>query len=379
MDAPAATCRLVVPRYGTGTLAELLPSVLAGLGVGGERDALRLGTFERGCVLLVDGLGRAQLKAHAADAPFLSSLAERARLTSCAPSTTPTSLASLGTGLPPARHGIVGFKVRIPGETRLLNHLHWSDRVDPVRWQPEPTAFGRASAAGVAAFAVGPASFRDTGLTVAATRGASYIEAEDWQDRVTGAAAALARVNRGMAYVYWGDLDQVGHVHGTASQRWRDALGQVDRMAARLAEQLPAGSLLWITADHGMVDVPATEKIDAESTAGLADGVLLLGGEPRFRHVYARPGAAPDVLAAWTEMLRGHAEVLSGADAVARGWFGGDVDAPVLHRIGDVVAVPFDGSAVVAPVGEPQATALVGYHGSLTRAELEVPFLEVRV
>lgn len=367
----------LLPRYAESTLAELLPSVLAALGVATEPNPLGLDPVRRACVLLIDGLGRGQLRANAGCAPYLSSLPERTRLTSCAPSTTPTSLTSLGTGLPPGVHGILGFKLRIPGEQRLLNHLHWSDRVDPVRWQPEPTAFGRATAAGIAAFSVGPASFRDSGLTIAATRGASYIDAETGPERVDAAGAALGRVDRGFAYVYWGKVDQVGHVHGVDSEEWRAAVREADGFAARLADRLPGGCPLWVTADHGMVDVPEQAKIDAETAPQMADGMLLLGGEPRFRHVYTRTGAAADVLARWRAALDGHAWVVSRQDAVEAGWFGPRVRPEVLPRIGDVLAVPYDRSAIVARVGEPQGTALVGYHGSLTRAETEVPLLEV--
>ena len=65
------------------------------------------------------------------------------------PSTTATSLTSLGTGLPPGAHGLVGFTSRIPGTDTLLNALHWDKAVDPVEWQPHPTAFARLAAAGV--------------------------------------------------------------------------------------------------------------------------------------------------------------------------------------------------------------------------------------
>ncbi len=60
-----------------------------------------------------------------------------------------TSLGSLGTGLAPAVHGMLGYQVAIPGEGRLLNGLHWPKDVDPAAWQPQPTIFERAAAAGV--------------------------------------------------------------------------------------------------------------------------------------------------------------------------------------------------------------------------------------
>ena len=64
----------------------------------------------------------------AADAPLLASvLAGRAgRLDELActyPSTTPTSLASLGTGVAPGEHGVLGFTVKVPETDWVLNHI----------------------------------------------------------------------------------------------------------------------------------------------------------------------------------------------------------------------------------------------------------------
>lgn len=369
----------VVPRYGEATLAELFPSVLAALGVPGERNVLRLATADRGCVLLVDGLGRALIRAYAEEAPYLASLRDATPITSCAPSTTPTSITSFGTGLAPGSHGVLGFKVRVPGELRLLNHLHWSDRIDPVTWQPHPTVFGRATAAGLPAFSVGPEAFRTSGLTVAASRGASYLGAETARELADAACAALARVRRGVAYVYWAAVDVNGHVHGVGSDQWRAAVRDVDDLVRGLVERLPSETSLWVTADHGMIDVPEDGKVDAEAVPALADDVVLLGGEPRFRHVYTRGGAAGDVLAAWREELTGRAWVVSREEAIESGWFGPSVDHALLPRVGDVLAAAYGATAIVAPRGEPQTAALVGYHGSLTRAELEIPLKEVRI
>jgi len=106
----------------------------------------------------------------------------------------------------------------------------------------------------------------------------------------------------------------------------------------------------------------------------LRAGLKVLGGEPRARHLYARRGAAPDVLAAWREVLGGRAWVLSRDEAVKEGWFG-PVDAAMADRIGDVVVAPAGSLAIVATKAEPGESALFGMHGSLTAAEQLVPAL----
>ena len=372
-DLPASLPAL--PGYGENSLADLGASLLAALGLVREANPLRLRPADRVCVLVVDGLGWELLRGHQAAAPFLSELAVSGwPLTAGFPAMTATSLTSLGTGTPPGQHGVLGYLVAVPGEGRLLNTLRWDSRVDPVSWQPGPTIFERAAAAGIAGFHVAHPAVLRTGLSAAALRGAEGVAAGTLGALAAQAAAVLRRSDRALAFVYHGQLDSTGHVFGCSSDAWRYHLGQVDRLAEHLAGALPPGTALYVTADHGMVDVPPQDRTDADAVPGLRDGVALLGGDARSRHVYAEPGAAADVLAAWREVLGHRAWVVSRDEAIAEGWFG-PVDPRVVPRIGDVVAASTATSAIVATRAEPQESALIGMHGSLTLAEQAVPLL----
>ncbi len=131
-----------------------------------------------------------------------------------------------------------------------------------------------------------------------------------------------------------------------------------------------------MTADHGMVDVARDDRIDADALPELRDGVALLGGEPRARHVYAKPGAAADVLAAWAEVVGDRAWVLPRDEAISAGWFG-PVDPALAGRIGDVVAAPAGPFAIIASKAERLESSLIGMHGSLTSADQLVPLLRL--
>jgi hypothetical protein len=368
----------IVPSYGTATLADLSSSVLASLDPDSpqRRNVLGLPAAQRACLLIVDGLGWDLLRAHPAAAPFLSELARDARpITAGFPATTVTSLGSLCTGLPPGQHGILGYQVIIPGENRLLNGLRWDPRVvDPRRWQPRPTIYEQATAVGIAAVHVAQGSFRGTGLTEATMRGADYRAADSMGALAAQAAAAMAENGRALVVVYHGDLDGTGHVFGVGSEAWYNQLAHVDKLAEQLAGALPSGSYLYVTADHGMVDVGPEDRIDVDSVPELRAGLALLGGEARARHLYARPGAAADVLATWREMLGERAWVLARDEAIKEGWFG-PVDTALADRIGDVVVAAAGCFAIVASSSEPRETALFGMHGSLTPSEQFVPAL----
>ncbi|MEV1007644.1 nucleotide pyrophosphatase/phosphodiesterase family protein [Streptomyces sp. NPDC049881] len=381
-DAPA-------PRYGSASLADVLPAAAAGIGVPGLTSGLELPPADRVCLFLVDGLGWHALLDNAADAPFLTSLLPTSKagtgepITCGFPSTTATSLASVGTGLPPAAHGLAGYRVRDPATGALMHQLRWDPWTEPALWQPHPTVFQLAHAAGVPAAQVSAPRFERTPLTQVALSGGTFLGRLDAGERIDLAAARLAATGRALVYTYYAELDATGHRYGMASADWRRELREVDRLARRLAEQLPPRSVLYVTADHGMVDTPPAgpDRLDFDEDWELSAGVAALGGEGRARHLYAVPGAAADVHAVWREVLAEQAWVVTREEAVELGWFGPPgtgVEARVRDRIGDVVVAMTGSAAVVASRREPKESALVGMHGSLTPAEQLVPLLEVR-
>ncbi|CAH9418088.1 Alkaline phosphodiesterase I (EC / Nucleotide pyrophosphatase (EC [Streptomyces globisporus] len=384
---PLALGTAPVPEYGSGSLADLLPTLAAGLEVPGFTAAIpELTPARRNCVFLIDGLGWEQIKAHPDEAPFLHSLLPTSRggtgrpLTAGFPSTTATSLASVGTGLPPGEHGLPGYTARNPQTGELMNQLRWKPWTEPKAWQPYPTVFQLADAVGVHTAQVSAPMFEQTPLTKIALSGGSFLGRLSGEDRMDVAAQRLAAGDRSLVYTYYSEVDGKGHRFGTDSDAWRGQLMYVDGLARRLAEQLPPRSALYITADHGMIDIPFDEqsRIDFDEDWELSAGVALLGGEGRARHVYAVPGAQADVLAVWREVLGEQFWIASRHEAIAAGWFGPTIDERVYGRIGDVVAAAHDDVIITASVNEPHESAMAGVHGSLTPVEQLVPLLEVR-
>lgn len=381
--------RLTLPRYHDRSLADLVPSLLASLGVNHEHDHLRLGPARAACILVIDGLGEEQLGAHAHLAPFLAA-GRGEPLTAGFPATTAASLSSIGTGLPPGEHGLVGYTMRVPGHDRAMNVLRWDlyghgPHVDlraelvPERVQPVPTALERAAAAGVGVTLVGPREHQHSGMTRAALRGGRYRPAFGLGDLVAGAAEALHELPRTLVYAYHPDLDLIGHVRGTDSDAWRLQLSTVDASAAALAERLEPDDVLIVTGDHGMVDVPDdAARLDVDTINGLMNGVAVLAGEPRMRHVHAVSGATEDVLAAWRNVLGDRFWVAAREEAIDGGWFGQNVPDRVRVRIGDAVVASRGPEVLVQRSVDPLQAGLLGHHGSATSVEQLVPFITVR-
>jgi hypothetical protein len=289
------------------------------------------------------------------------------------PSTTATSLTSLGTGLVPGRHGVVGFTTRIPGTDDLLNALFWNKGVDPEKWQPHPTYFARLQSAGVQVTVVNKREFAGSGLTSVSSRGVDYVGADRMGERLVAAQAA-SETYPSLVYLYDADLDWTGHRYGVDSPQWRAQLTAIDLAAEQLRDGLDASTRLLVVADHGMVDATPESRFDVDEAPELREGLAVFGGEARFRHIYCRYGAVADVHAAWLELAGDRAVVLTRDEALARGWFG-QVDSEVLPRIGDVVAAAQSNHVLLSTVDFAYEARLIGMHGSLTPVEMLVPVL----
>ncbi len=363
----------VEPAYRTRSLADVVPAVAVALGCPlAERPTdLLLPPAPSYVVFLVDGLGSELLKRYAHAAPFLAGLITDEPATAGVPSTTATSLTSLGTGLPPGTHGLVGFTSRVPGTNTLLNALQWDAAVDPVEWQPHPTAFARLAGLGVSVTCVNKREFRSSGLTVASQRGADFVGADRVGERIAAVLASSAPTPS-LTYVYDGDLDWTGHRFGVASSQWLQQLAMVDAEAEQLRDALPGHTRLLVVADHGMVDSPRESRVDVDDHPDLREGLVLLGGEARFRHLYVARAAADDVATTWRTILADRAEVLLRDEAISRGWFGA-VDPTVRPRLGDVVVACTGDTAVLSTSAFPYEATLIGLHGSLTPAEMLIP------
>lgn len=388
VEVPADPLQPVPPAYGRASLADVLPGVLAGLGLGTDPDPLglapRLAEVRRVVVLQVDGLGWYQLATAAPVAPTLAEvvagrLGQLWPITAGFPSTTPTGLTTLGTGAPPGAHGVLGFRLRVPGTDRVLTHIRWRGRPSPRRWQPLPTRFGQARAAGATVRVVARGGYAGSGLTRAAWRGGRYTPADDPDRLATELLAALDRDRTpAVVYGYCPELDTAGHRYGVGSSEWRAAARQVDQLLARLVTGLPDDAALLVTADHGQLDIPAETRIDLAAEPALRAGVRVVAGEARVRYLHPEPGATADVLAAWRDRLGDTAWVGHRQEAVEAGWFG-PVAPDHLPRIGEVVVVCRGRRVVLSTGTEPTHEAeLVAYHGALTAAEMLVPLLLVR-
>lgn len=348
---------------GLATIDPALPgaSAQAAASLGMETGAHQL------LLILVDGLGYELIEEYVGHTPTLRRVRGDVRsIHTVVPSTTAAAITAFGTGERPGATNMVGFSVAYRGT--VMNLLAMEGGPAPSEWQPVPTYFERLAAADVASAVVSPARFAGSGLTGAALRGARHVPAETLDERVSAALREL-RAGTPVVYLYWSEIDHAGHGSGVGSDSWIANLEEFDAGLARLLRSLPAGVRTVMTADHGMINVDASQIVDVASAPALREGVRIVAGETRAVHVHADAGRADEVEARWRDVLGESAWIVSG-EAISALIGAGDGAAV----IGDfLVLAGGRGGVVDSRTQSASAIAMPGVHGSLTSTEMRIP------
>ncbi len=336
-----------------------------------DRELLGLPAVERVCFVLADGLGWFNLQSRIGHAPTLRAWNAEAPISSAVPSTTAAAITTICTGELPGRTSMLSYELRSPHTGRGFSLITWEKSgLDPSAWQPEATIFERLGERSTECAVVQQRKFVGSGLTLCAYRGAHTVMGESLEDRVSAAARAL-RSGKRAAYIYWRELDHVGHGQGCESDAWIETLEEFDAGMRCLARSVPRGTLIVLTADHGMLDIG--ERLDIAECPELLADVDCVSGEERARHLYT--GLPEAVATRWREELGEAVLVMTKDEFIATGALG----EPTEHArsvMGDVI-VCADGSLSLfdSRGREPGRAPMIGVHGSLTDVEMRVPFL----
>ena len=357
----------MLPVFAGASVAGIVPAVFGRVDDTWIPEPARSATSV--VLLVLDGLGWSAMQDHASTLTRLCGL-EGGAITTVAPSTTATALTSIATGLPPARHGIVGYRMLV--DDNVLNVLRWTvpnrgRPPDPFDVQRHPPFLDREIPV------VTRSEFRDTGFTQAHLRGSRLA---GWHTPAGLIEQCVRAVDAGekFVYAYYPGVDTIAHEYGLHDGAFARELGFVDRMVGDLIDALPSSTALLVTSDHGQIHLEAESWVEipdliASSTAVAGDG--------RFRYLYAASERRKELLGRAREELSDRAWVWSRAEVLEMGMFGEGATGTVPGRIGSVVLAAREAVAFVDPALPNERTLRSG-HGSLTPDEMYVPLVAGR-
>jgi hypothetical protein len=358
--------RPVLPALDGASVAGLIPALIGG------RPAPWMPEPVRGAksvvLLVVDGLGANEVESRPEVLRELAAM-DGSRITTVAPSTTSTALTSISTGLAPAQHGILGYRMLVDGE--VLNVLRWQS---DSRHPPDPFAVQRHDAfLGRPVPVVTRLEFRDSGFSLAHLRGSTFV---GWKtvSTLVEHCRRLVLAGERFVYAYYPGVDEVAHAYGLHDGFYERELAAADALIGSLLDALPSETALLVTADHGQIHLEPESWIEIDE---LHPMLAAQAGDGRFRYLHAHKGMAPDLLAAAHARLDDVAWVLSRRELLEAGWIGSGATGTVPGRIGDVVLAAREPVAFVDPA-LPRERTLRSAHGSLTPQEMWVPLRAAR-
>jgi hypothetical protein len=160
------------------------------------------------------------------------------------------------------------------------------------------------------------------------------------------------------------------------SAKWIAALTMIDQMVSQLMKEVPKGTRIWVTSDHGMINVE--EKIVIGQDNSLLQGVSVVAGEPRARHIYLDSDssvARAETASLWQEFLQEKALVLTREQAISSNLFGSEVSPDAFDRMGEVIAIARGGLVLLDADRADKEGAMVGHHGADSDVESQVGLL----
>ncbi len=385
-----------LPDYQGGSIVNLLSSIIHSLGGASPHPRLKVldprlfDCASRIVYLLLDGVGFNQLTrfmaAGGGDRFFSKHPFER--ITTVFPSTTAAAVTTFSTGATPAEHGVLSWHLHfhdlglvgavLPGRTltgtrmtrddyNLRRYLGLPSYLSSLRRHKRLLSFGT----------LGESAYSNAG-----TRWNGYGAYRTLAGMERQTVRFAREGGRGVAYVYWPLYDTLCHTKGVQARETRSHLAEIDQSLGRLADRLAGtGTLLLVTADHGVVDSPPPRRIDLAAVPGLLDCLTLLpAGDGRQVSCFVRPGRVGrfhDVLA---RHLAEACVCLTGEELLGSGLLGPGRPHPALRsRVGDYVLLARDDYAFQVAASLTKARVHRGNHGGLSSDEVYVPLYALRL
>ncbi len=377
-----------IPEYKDGSIVNLMSSVVGALGGKTGYRALaglppsEISSSKNIILIIIDGMGHEFIKKHGKGSFLWKNT--RSKMTSVFPSTTAAAITTFRTGLPPSRHAVTGWfmhykqlgGVGVPLRFRFRAGGRFN--IEPKKLIPEKPVFDKIKCR---SFMILPKELSTTEYTRALSGRAAVRKYSTLNGLFRQAKKAVRLPGRKLVYAYWPELDHFCHEFGTSDRRSISHFREIDESIKNFVSSLEgAGSIVIVTADHGLMDSPVRHQIRLESHPRLQETLALpLCGESRAVYCYVRPSKARQFETYVRKHFREVCHMYKSSVLVKKGWFGpGKPDPRLLDRVGDYVLVmKKDYSISDTLVGERKST-YIGRHGGVSKEEMDVPLILIK-
>lgn len=383
-----------VPDYQGGSIVNLMSSIVAARGGNvGLYPPLRgldidmLADARNVVLLIMDGLGYHYLIRHGAGSAMAQHL--HGPIHAVAPPTTAASVSTYLTGQAPQQHGLTGWYTWmrelgcvvtvLPFITRCSQADLSGAGITPEALFGHRPVFDRMD---TACYSVMPDWLSESAFNLAHLGKAQLVLHGGLEDCFVQTANTVRRHDgRKYIYAYWPGFDALSHQHGVGSTTVAAHFAQLDEAFQKMLHALyGTETVVLLSADHGFVDVPAERRLRVNELPQLQQCLQLpVCGEPRLAYCYVR-AVMRRRFVDYVQGELGHAaDLYPSHELIERGLFGlGEPHPELAARVGDYALVMKAGYALTQQLpGEPPSD-MVGFHGGLSRDEIDVPLVLLR-
>jgi hypothetical protein len=350
----------------------------------------KLGEYARVVLVYLDAFGWRFLERHGEHPLFAG--AEVERWSACFPSTTTVHSTTIHSGLPLGEHGLYEWNVFEPRLNRLITPLWFcfagDDRPGTLVDEgfsahdlfPERTLYRRLLP--VPSHVVMPSGIARSQTSRALLQPADVHPFDDIREGLDVLCAVLAAEERAYGTIYFGDADALMHMTGPDAPEVAALIEE--HLSAIAAAPWPDGTLVLLTADHGMEGISPERSVYvnvvwpelAQHMAVGADGKPLApAGSCRDLFLHVLPERLDEVQAELARRLADIADVRRVDALLAEGLFGEHVTEALTSRLANLVVLPKAGEAAYWLEPGRFEQRFHGQHGGLSANELEIPLV----
>ncbi len=367
------------------------------------------GSWERPDVVvlfLIDGFGWEFFDGFSSKYPFLHRYENEgiaSKITSQFPSTTAAHVTTINTGLEVGESGVYEWFYYEPLVDRMIAPLLFSyagdhelntlieSKINPAKFYPQRTLYQKLNERGIKSYVMQHEGIAHSAYSKSMFNGAEnlpFLQLRSGLQKVIEICKQPLHQPT-YIYLYFGDIDAMGHRHGISSAQFADAVDYCWKMFEECflgpIQGVDKKIATIITADHGMVPVEPKRTFYlnkifpdiADSFKKNRAGVPLVpAGSCRDFFLHIEDTQLLSVKKQLENQFDGVAEIYLTEELIKKGFFGSKAPSKLLmNRIGNLVILPYVDQSIWWFHKHRFEQHFYAAHGGLTREEMESIFL----
>lgn len=357
-------------------------------------------------LFLIDGFGWEFFDGFSSKYPFLhryESHGIASKITSQFPSTTAAHVTTINTGLEVGESGVYEWFYYEPLVDRMIAPLLFSyagdhelntlleSKISPVEFYPQRTLYQKLNERGVKSYVMQHEGIAHSPYSKSMFNGAENLPFLQLRNGLQKVVEICKKPQHQPTYIYlyFGDIDAMGHRHGISSVQFADAVDYCWKMFEECflgpIQEVNKKIATIITADHGMVPVepkrtfylnkvfPDITESFKKNRAGMP---LVPAGSCRDFFLHIEDGQLLSLKKQLEKQFDGVAEIYLTAELIKAGFFGSKAPSEsLMNRIGNLVILPYEDQSIWWFHKHRFEQHFYAAHGGLTREEMESIFL----